>query len=104
MTRAYHRNVQNLIEPEEVKQEAIIPFERTTSGLVAVNVLLNGGVKMKMVFDTRSNLVVITEAVTEKLHKYSSAGDKSVKIYTNCGEVESQSSAIDKIELGGVQK
>ena len=101
---ADHRNFQIVTEQQEIGTGSIIPFERTASGLVLVNAVLNGDVKVKMVFDTGANLVVITEALSKKLHQDPSSGDKSVKLYTNCGEVEGRSFVINKIELGGAQK
>jgi len=101
---AYSRNFQIVMEPQEADTETIIPFERTASGLVLVNAVLNGNVKVKMVFDTGANLVVITEAVSRKLHQDPPPGDKAVKLYTNCGEVKGWSFVINKIELGGAQK
>jgi hypothetical protein len=84
---ADHRNFQIVTEQRENGTGSIIPFERTASGLVLVNAILNGDVKVKMVFDTGANLVVITEALSKKLHQDLSSGDKSVKLYTKKSKV-----------------
>ena len=100
----YLHNFTIITEPQEISSGNTIPFERTVSGLVLVDAVLNGDVKVKLVFDTRANLVVITEELSKKLHQDISPGDKVIKLYTNCGEVEGRSFVINKIELGDAQK
>ena len=100
----YQRDFEIVTELQETGRQTIIPFERTASGLVVVNAVLNGDVKVRLVFDTGANLVVITEDISKKLHQDASPGDKVVKLYTNCGEVEGRSFVINKIELGSAQK
>ncbi|MGO9215140.1 MAG: TIGR02281 family clan AA aspartic protease [Syntrophales bacterium] len=81
-----------------------IPFERTSSGLILVEAVLNGGVKAKMVFDTGADIVVITEELSKKLRQDLSQAGETIKLYTNCGEVKGISFVVDKIELGNVGK
>jgi clan AA aspartic protease (TIGR02281 family) len=100
----YQRDFEIITEPQETGRQTIIPFERTASGLVVVNAALNGKVKVRLVFDTGANLVVITEEISKKLHQDPSPGDNVVRLHTNCGEVEGRAFVINKIELGGAQK
>jgi clan AA aspartic protease (TIGR02281 family) len=100
----YHHDFEIVMEQQETGRRTIVPFERTASGLVVVNAVLNGDVRVRLVFDTGANLVVITEELSKKLHQDASPEDKVVKLYTNCGEVEGRSFVINKIELGGAQK
>lgn len=62
----YQRDFEIVTEPQETGRQTIIPFERTASGLVVVNAVLNGNVKVRLVFDTGANLVVITEEISKK--------------------------------------
>ncbi|HVO67985.1 MAG TPA: retroviral-like aspartic protease family protein [Syntrophales bacterium] len=101
---SYLHSFRVITEPQERGSGDVIPFERTASGLVLVNAILNDGVKVKMVLDTGANLVVLTEAVSKKLRQDLTSGDETIKLYTNCGEVEGKSFVINKIELGNARK
>ena len=100
----YRKNLKSMREDEAPGEVAEIPFERTSSGLILVEAVLNGGVKAKMVFDTGADIVVITEKLSKKLRQDPSHGGKTIKLHTNCGEVKGISFAVDKIELGNVGK
>ncbi len=101
---AYRNNFKTITEHHDISTGEIIPFERTASGLVLVNAILNGNVKAKLVFDTGANLVVITEALSKKLNQGLSPGDEVIKLQTSSGEVNGRSFVINKIELGNARK
>jgi clan AA aspartic protease (TIGR02281 family) len=84
--------------------ETAVFFDRTGTGLILVEAILNDRVKAKMVFDTGANLVVITEELSRKLNQPPSSGNEVIKLHTNCGEVEGKSFVIQKIELQGARK
>lgn len=90
--------------PEAAAGGAEIPFERTSSGLILVEAVLNGGVKAKMVFDTGADIVVITGQLFKKLRQDLPQGGETLMLHTNCGEVRGKSFAVDKIELGNARK
>jgi clan AA aspartic protease (TIGR02281 family) len=96
----YRKNLKIAGEPEMAGTGAEIPFERTASGLILVEAVLNGGVKAKMVFDTGADIVVITEELSKKLRQDLSQGGETIKLHTNCGEVRGISFVVNKIELG----
>jgi clan AA aspartic protease (TIGR02281 family) len=96
----YRKNLKISGEPEMAGTGAEIPFERTASGLILVEAVLNGGVKAKMVFDTGADIVVITEELSKKLRQDLSQGGETIKLHTNCGEVRGISFVVNKIELG----
>jgi clan AA aspartic protease (TIGR02281 family) len=100
----YRKNLKVTREPEEAGGGAEIPFERTSSGLILVEAVLNGGVKAKMVFDTGADIVVITEELSKKLRQDLSLGGETIKLHTNCGEVRGTSFVVNKIELGSAEK
>jgi clan AA aspartic protease (TIGR02281 family) len=98
------KNLKVTGEPEIAGGGAEIPFERTSSGLILVEAVLNGGVKAKMVFDTGADIVVITEHLSKKLRQDLSQGGETIKLHTNCGEVRGISFVVNKIELGNAGK
>lgn len=100
----YRKNVKSTEEDEVAGKGAEIPFERTSSGLIMVEAMLNGGVKAKMVFDTGADIVVITKELSKKLRQDLSQGGETIKLHTNCGEVKGISFVVNKIELGGAGK
>jgi clan AA aspartic protease (TIGR02281 family) len=100
----YRKNLKVTEEPEIAGRGAEIPFERTSSGLILVEALLNGGVKAKMVFDTGADIVVITEQLSKKLRQDLSQGGETIILHTNCGEVRGISFVVNKIELGNAGK
>ncbi|MGO9139523.1 MAG: retroviral-like aspartic protease family protein [Syntrophales bacterium] len=100
----YRKNLKIMKEDEAPGDVTEIPFERTSSGLILVEAVLNGGVKAKMVFDTGADIVVITEELSKKLRQDLSQAGETIKLYTNCGEVKGISFVVDKIELGNVGK
>jgi len=81
----------------------IIPFERTATGLILVDAILNG-VKAKMVFDTGADVVVITGEFSKKLNQDLSRGTEIITLNTSCGEVEGRSFVMNAVELGGMRK
>lgn len=101
---AYRDKFKILTESHEIAGEMIIPFEKTPSGLILVDAVLNDQVTARMVFDTGANLVVITEELSKKLNQDLSSRDEVIKLHTNCGEVEGRTLVIDRIELGEARK
>ena len=101
---AYRHNVRIITEPNKIERGAVIPFEKTATGLILVDAVLNDQVRARMVFDTGANLVVITEELSKKLNQDLSSRDEVVKLHTNCGEVEGRTLVIDRIELGEARK
>jgi clan AA aspartic protease (TIGR02281 family) len=100
----YRNNLKITGGTEEAGKGAEIPFERTSSGLILVEAVLNGGVKAKMVLDTGADVVVITEALSKRLRQDLSRGGETIKLHTNCGEVRGISFVVNKIELGNAGK
>ncbi len=100
----YRKNLKITEGMEEAGKGEDIPFERTSSGLILVEAVLNGGVKARMVFDTGADIVVITEELSKKLRQNISRGGETIKLHTNCGEVRGISFAVNKIELGNAVK
>ncbi len=82
----------------------VIPFERTTEGLIVVTVVLNERMKAKMVLDTGSNVVVVTEELSRRLNQEPSAGGEVARLLTNCGEIEGRHVVIRRIALGDAWK
>lgn len=101
---AFRENFKILTESHEIEGGVIIPFEKTPSGLILVDIVLNDLVRARMVFDTGANLVVITEELSKKLNQDLSSRDELMKLHTNCGEIEGRSLVIDKVELGQARK
>ncbi len=101
---AYRKNVQIIKEYKEQSEDTSIPFERTPSGLILVDAVLNGSVSAKMVFDTGADIVVITEKLAKKLNQDIAGGGEEIKLHTNCGDISGQSFTLNKIELGNVSK
>ena len=101
---AYRHSVKLVKEPKETGAENVIPFERTPSGLILVQAVLNG-VKAKMVLDTGADVVVVTTGLSKRLNQdLSSLKDNIIKLHTNCGDVEGHAFVINRIELGGARK
>ena len=100
----YRKNLKITGGTEEAGKGDEIPFERTSSGLILVEAVLNGGVKAMMVFDTGADIVVITEELSKRLRQDLSRGGETIKLHTNCGEVRGISFVVNKIELGNAGK
>ena len=100
---AYRNSAKVITEPVEIGGGRIIPFERTASGHILVDVTING-VKAKMVVDTGASNVVITEALARRLNLDLSQAAEVIKLHTNCGDIEGRSFVIGKIELGDSRK
>lgn len=77
-----------------------VPFHRTPSGIMLVDVVLNGSVRARMVFDTGAALVIISQELSRKINQDNRGGDRRVKLRTAGGEVEGRYTRISKIELG----
>jgi clan AA aspartic protease (TIGR02281 family) len=101
---AYRKNVQIVKEYQEQSKDTSIPFERTPSGLILVDAVLNGSVSTKMVFDTGADTVVITKKLARKLNQDIASEGEEIELHTNCGDISGQSFALNKIELGNVSK
>jgi clan AA aspartic protease (TIGR02281 family) len=101
---AYRKNVQVVKENRKQSIDTSIPFERTPSGLIVVNAVLNGSVSTRMVFDTGADIVVITEKLASKLNQDITSGGEEITLHTNCGDISGQSFSLNKIELGNVSK
>jgi clan AA aspartic protease (TIGR02281 family) len=84
----------------ESTNEFHVPFFRTPSGIMLVDVVLNGSVRARMVFDTGAAAVIISRELWQKLNQGDTAGDKRVKLRTAGGEVEGRYTVIQRIELG----
>jgi clan AA aspartic protease (TIGR02281 family) len=84
----------------ESTNEFHVPFFRTPSGIMLVDVVLNGSVRARMVFDTGAALVIISQELSQKINQDDRGGDKRVKLRTAGGEVEGRYTIISKIELG----
>lgn len=100
----YRKDLKITVGGEEAGKGAEIPFERTSSGLILVEAVLNGAVKAKMVFDTGADIVVITEELSRKLKQNISREGETIKLHTNCGEVRGISFVVNRIELGNAGK
>jgi clan AA aspartic protease (TIGR02281 family) len=101
---AYRKNIQTIKDYQEQSDGYSIPFERTPSGLILVDVMLNGSVSARMVFDTGADIVVITEKLAKKLNQEITGGGEEIKLHTSCGDVIGQFFVLNKIELGNVSK
>ena len=64
----------SLSDSTETKRPIVIPFERTSDGLIVVTVVLNERVKAKMVLDTGANMVVVTEELYKRMNQELSSG------------------------------
>jgi len=84
----------------ESTSEFHVPFFRTPSGIMLVDVVINGSVRAKMVLDTGAALVIISQELSQKINQDNPEGDKRVKMRTAGGEVEGRYTVIPKIELG----
>jgi len=100
----YRNNLIIITEPHEIGPGAVIPFEKTATGLIVVDAVLNDHVRARMVFDTGANLVVITEELSKKLNQELSSRDEVMKLHTYSGEIEGKPLVIDKVELGEARK
>jgi clan AA aspartic protease (TIGR02281 family) len=83
--------------------EISVPFERTPSGILLVEVILNGSIRAKMVFDTGANVVVISKKLSGKIGQPFSPSD-AVRMRTAGGEVEGRYLIIPRMELGMASK
>ena len=101
---AYRKHLKLVADAGDAEGGSVVPFERTKSGLILVEVVLNG-VKAKMVLDTGADVVVITASLSKRLNQdLSSPPENIVKLHTNCGEVEGRSLTVDWIALGNARK
>ena len=100
----YRNNLKIITEPHEIERGIVIPFEKTVTGRILVDAVLNDHVRARMVFDTGANLLVITEELSKRLNQDLSSRDEVMKLHTNCGEIEGRSLVIDKVELGEARK
>lgn len=80
--------------------EIHVPFLRTRSGIMLVDVILNGSVRARMVFDTGAAVVIISRELSQRLSQVDTAGSQRVKLKTAGGEVEGRYTVIRSIELG----
>jgi clan AA aspartic protease (TIGR02281 family) len=101
---AYRNGIRIITEPHEMSEGSAISFDRTNTGLILVEAILNERVKAEMIFDTGANLVVITQELYKKLNQDLSSGDEVIKLHTNCGEVEGKLVVIREIGLAGARK
>ncbi len=101
---SYHVTTPPLSGSTATAGSIVIPFERTSEGLIVVTVVLNERVKAKMVLDTGTNIVVVTEELSRRLNQEPSPGGEVARLLTNCGEVEGRRFVIRRIELGGAWK
>jgi clan AA aspartic protease (TIGR02281 family) len=84
----------------ESDKDIQVPFFRTPSGIMLVDVIINGSVRARMVFDTGAALVIISQELSQKINQDGRGGDKRVKMRTAGGEVEGRYTVIPRIELG----
>jgi clan AA aspartic protease (TIGR02281 family) len=105
---AYRNAAEKIIETDMPQEndsgkKDYIPFERI-SGVMVVDVIFNGGVKAKMVFDTGASLVVISEILSKRLNQDLSTDNQKVKLRTAGGNVDGRSIVIQRMALGGMVK
>ena len=84
----------------DLPEEHVIHFAKASDGIILVDVLLNDGVKARMVLDTGASLVVISEALSRKLGRDTATGAGRIILKTAGGEIEGRPAMIDRIELG----
>ena len=102
---AQYRSKFTVTEQHDARETGMdIPFEKTPSGLIVVDAVLNGSVRAKMIFDTGADIVVITERLSRKLNQDVAGGGETVMLHTNCGEVKGVSFRVSRIDLGGAGK
>lgn len=106
---SYRKTVKTIQTPapsaaDPVDGEVSIPFEKTSSGIFLVDVVLNRSVRAKMVFDTGANLVVISRELSQRMGQAVSSGRQSIRMRTAGGEVEGRLISIPQIEIGPVLK
>jgi clan AA aspartic protease (TIGR02281 family) len=80
--------------------EIHVPFHRAPSGILLVDVILNGSVRARMVLDTGAAAVIISRELWQKLNQDDSAGSRRVKLRTAGGEVEGRYTVLHRVELG----
>lgn len=80
--------------------EMHVPYYRAPSGIMLVDVILNGSVRARMVFDTGAAAVIISRELWQKLKEDEKAASRRVKLRTAGGEVEGRYTVIRRIELG----
>ena len=88
----------------ESTNEFHVPFFRTPSGIMLVDVVINGSVRARMVFDTGAALVIISQELSQKINQGDRGGDKRVKLRTAGGDVEGRYTVIPRIELGSASR
>jgi clan AA aspartic protease (TIGR02281 family) len=99
---AYRRDIQIIREyPAPDVEDTIIPFERSKSGLMVINAVLNGNVDAKMIFDTGSDSVIITSNLAKRLSRKIEGGEKVI-LHTDRGEIGASTFTINRLELGGI--
>ncbi len=80
--------------------DRIIPFVRTSSGILLVDVLINESVRAKMIFDTGATTVVLSKELADKIGRGSSAEEKTVRMRTAGGEVEGRYVTLARVDAG----
>jgi clan AA aspartic protease (TIGR02281 family) len=100
----YRKNIRIVKDYQEQSKDTSIPFERTSSGLIVVNAILNENIGTKMVFDTGADTVVVTEKLIKRLNQDITGTGEKIKLHTNCGDISGQIFTLNKIELGNVSK
>ncbi len=99
------RRVARVIKEDDAQREEIaIPFERTPSGLIVVNAVLNDLISTKLIFDTGADAVVLTEMLAARLGQDTTGTGEEITLHTNCGSVSGHVFRIKKIDLGPVSK
>lgn len=106
--RAHRNSAAKIIETDMVPEndtsvKDFIPFERI-SGVMVVDVIFNGSVKAKMVFDTGASLVVISESLSRRLNQDLPTNTPKVKLRTAGGDIDGRSIVIQRMELGSMTK
>jgi len=80
--------------------EIRVPFHRAPSGILLVDVILNGSVRARMVLDTGAAAVIISRELWQKLNQDGPADSRRVKLRTAGGEIEGRYIVLQKVELG----
>lgn len=84
----------------DLPEEHVIDFAKAHDGIILVDLLLDDGVKARMVLDTGASLVVISEDLARRLRLDSAADASRIKLQTAGGEIEGRAAVIDRIALG----
>ena len=102
---AYRKNVQIIKEyPEPPVEDTTIPFEKTKSGLIVLDTILNKNIRARMIFDTGSDTVVITEKLAKTLNQEITGGGAEVILHTNRGDINATAFTINEVDLGDLSK